>query len=144
MVFWFSLLIFTLYLLNYSMPVNSKAVQYQPDEVNLQELSDAAHTILGRRPFRWQLEATEAILRGEDVILDVGTGSGKSLCFTLPLLLDKNDVSITVSPLTALMKDQVRKFTHQLIFNLVTFAAVQFLWGHQYYSLQGDIGSCRT
>jgi superfamily II DNA helicase RecQ len=40
------------------------------------------------------------------VVLDVGTGSGKTLCFSLPLLNEK-DISITVSPLTALMIDQV-------------------------------------
>jgi len=41
------------------------------------------------------------------VVLDVGTGSGKTLCFSLPLLLNEKDISITVSPLTALMIDQV-------------------------------------
>jgi len=38
--------------------------------------------------------------------LDIGTGSGKTLCFTLPLLLNNSDIALTVSPLTALMIDQ--------------------------------------
>jgi superfamily II DNA helicase RecQ len=55
-----------------------------------------------------QLDAAIELLRGEDVILDVGTGNGKSLTFLLPLLLDNNDINLIVSPLTALMIDQVR------------------------------------
>ncbi|KDQ57975.1 hypothetical protein JAAARDRAFT_112037, partial [Jaapia argillacea MUCL 33604] len=57
-------------------------------------------------PFTWQVEAAAAVLRGEDVIVDVGTGCGKTLCFTLPLLLHKQDTSLVVSPLSALMIDQ--------------------------------------
>ena len=55
-----------------------------------------------------ELDTALAILCGEDVIVDVGTGSGKTLCFSLPLLLDEKDINIIVSPLTALMVDQVR------------------------------------
>jgi superfamily II DNA helicase RecQ len=39
---------------------------------------------------KWQLDASQAILCGQDVIVDVGTGSGKTLCFSLPLLLDEH------------------------------------------------------
>ena len=35
------------------------------------------------------------------------TGSGKTLCFSLPLILNDTDMVLTVSPLTALMIDQV-------------------------------------
>ncbi|KAJ7807439.1 hypothetical protein B0H14DRAFT_2381275, partial [Mycena olivaceomarginata] len=59
-----------------------------------------------RKPFQFQLEAAAAILRGEDLIIDVGTGAGKTLCFTLPLLLNTEDISMIVSPLSALMIDQ--------------------------------------
>ncbi|KAF8887041.1 hypothetical protein CPB84DRAFT_1627639, partial [Gymnopilus junonius] len=53
-------------------------------------------------PFRWQLDAAAAILCGKDVVLDIGTGSGKTLYFSLPLLLNEKDISISVLPLTAL------------------------------------------
>ena len=90
------------------MPIQSKCQQYSPSEIDLEYISDLSFEELGQRPFRWQLETTVAILTGNDVVLDVGTGCGKSLCFSLPLLLSKTDISLTVSPLTALMIDQVR------------------------------------
>ncbi|KAJ7054577.1 hypothetical protein C8F01DRAFT_934789, partial [Mycena amicta] len=71
-------------------------------------LTKLSEQVLGKSPFKWQLDAAVAILCGENLILDVGTGCGKSLCFVLPLLLDENDIGISVMPLTALMLDQVR------------------------------------
>ena len=44
---------------------------------------------------------------GQDVILDVGMGNGKTLVFSLPLLTDPKDINIIVSLLSALMIDQV-------------------------------------
>ena len=86
----------------------SKVRIFNAGEVNIEILAERALAVLHRRPFLWQLETAEAILRGEDVIIDVGTGSGKTLCFTLPLLTNETDMVIVVSPLTALMVDQVR------------------------------------
>ena len=88
------------------MPSQSKVKQYQDHEVDFSRLSDKSFEVFGKRPFRWQLEAAQAILCGRDVVLDIGTGSGKTLCFTLPLLLNNSDIALTVSPLTALMIDQ--------------------------------------
>lgn len=89
------------------MPVQSKVKQYTADELDLALISDKAFEKLGKRPFRWQLECALATLSGKDVVLDVGTGSGKTLCFSLPLLLNDRDMALTISPLTALMVDQV-------------------------------------
>jgi superfamily II DNA helicase RecQ len=83
---------------------------YKEGEINLDELVTRAQAILQKKPFFWQLEIAEAVLRGEDVIVDVGTGSGKTLCFALPLLKDDTDIVLIVSPLTALMIDQVSGF----------------------------------
>ena len=91
----------------YAMPLQSKVKQYTPEELDLHVISDKSYEKLGKQPFQWQLEAAVAVLCGKDAVLDVGTGSGKTLCFSLPLLLDERDVSLTISPLTALMIDQV-------------------------------------
>ena len=53
-----------------------------------------------------QLEPIVAALSGEDILLISPTGSGKSLCFQVPALLAQSH-SIVVSPLKALMADQV-------------------------------------
>ena len=52
-----------------------------------------------------QLPAVEGVLNGRDVVLVMPTGAGKSLCFQLPALLFEG-VTLVVSPLIALMKDQ--------------------------------------
>jgi ATP-dependent DNA helicase RecQ len=53
-----------------------------------------------------QEEAAAAVLEGRDLVAVMPTGSGKSLCFQLPALLLEG-TTVVVSPLIALMKDQV-------------------------------------
>jgi ATP-dependent DNA helicase RecQ len=53
-----------------------------------------------------QREACEAALADRDVMVVMPTGSGKSLCYQLPALL-RDDLTVVVSPLVALMQDQV-------------------------------------
>lgn len=61
----------------------------------------------GHAQFRMgQRDAIAACLAGTDVVLVMPTGSGKSLCYQLPALLLPG-VTLVVSPLIALMKDQV-------------------------------------
>src|SRR3954452_15870549 len=55
---------------------------------------------------RGQREACEAAVAGRGVLVVMPTGSGKSLCYQLPALV-RDDLTIVVSPLVALMQDQV-------------------------------------
>ncbi|MGD9100696.1 MAG: RecQ family ATP-dependent DNA helicase [Anaerolineae bacterium] len=54
-----------------------------------------------------QAETLAAALRGQDVLTVLPTGGGKSLCYQVPALLDKSGATLVISPLIALMKDQV-------------------------------------
>jgi ATP-dependent DNA helicase RecQ len=64
-------------------------------------------TVFGFHQFRApQQDVIERVVAGEDVFLVMPTGGGKSLCYQIPAL-HRNGVAIVVSPLIALMKDQV-------------------------------------
>jgi ATP-dependent DNA helicase RecQ len=54
-----------------------------------------------------QEEIVEAVAGGENVLAIMPTGGGKSLCFQLPALM-RGGVTVVISPLIALMRDQVR------------------------------------
>ncbi len=54
----------------------------------------------------FQKEIIETILKGEDLLAVLPTGSGKSLCFQIPALM-REGLTIVISPLIALMKDQI-------------------------------------
>ena len=54
-----------------------------------------------------QEEIVEAVAAGENVLAIMPTGGGKSLCFQLPALM-REGVTVVISPLIALMRDQVR------------------------------------
>ena len=70
-------------------------------------LGDALHTWFGYDRFRPGQEAViRAIMADQPVLGVMPTGAGKSLCYQLPALLF-DGLTIVVSPLVALMKDQV-------------------------------------
>ncbi len=64
--------------------------------------------VFGFNAFRsFQEEAVDALLSGRDLLMILPTGGGKSLCYQLPSLLMEG-VTVVISPLIALMQDQVR------------------------------------
>ena len=65
------------------------------------------HERFGHQHFRPGQEAIiGALLQGKHVLTVMPTGSGKSLCYQLPALLH-DGCTLVISPLIALMKDQV-------------------------------------
>src|SRR5450631_1033585 len=72
-------------------------------------LTSAMKRIFGFDTFRpGQEDVVRDVLAGRDVLALMPTGGGKSLCYQLPALLQPG-VSLVVSPLIALMQDQVRQ-----------------------------------
>ncbi|MBS0539239.1 MAG: DNA helicase RecQ [Proteobacteria bacterium] len=69
------------------------------------------HSVFGFGAFRpGQEEIVRAVLDGENVLTVMPTGSGKSLCYQLPAIA-RPGLTLVISPLIALMRDQVRALT---------------------------------
>ena len=74
---------------------------------DLERARDILRTTFGFPDFRpGQEEVIRSVLAGSDVLAVMPTGSGKSLCYQLPALL-RDGVTVVVSPLIALMRNQV-------------------------------------
>ena len=72
-----------------------------------EELHNALRELFGFRSFHpGQEEVVTRVLQGEDTLAILATGAGKSLCYQLPALLLEG-TTVVVSPLIALMKDQL-------------------------------------
>lgn len=73
----------------------------------MQKARDLLKTVFGHDDFRpGQEEIVASVLGGDDVLAIMPTGGGKSLCYQLPALCG-DGVTLVVSPLVALMNDQV-------------------------------------
>lgn len=77
-----------------------------------QKIRDALTKHFGFSTFKGQQQQIiESLLAGDDVFVLMPTGGGKSLCYQLPALISEG-TAIVISPLIALMKNQVDAIRH--------------------------------
>ena len=81
--------------------------QRQPPAQTEMPSLEILRNVFGHKQFLpFQEEIIEHIRKGEDALIVLPTGGGKSLCYQLPALIF-NGLTVVVSPLIALMQDQV-------------------------------------
>ena len=73
-----------------------------------------------------QEEIINAVLQGNDALALLPTGGGKSICFQVPALA-KDGLCLVVSPLIALMKDQVENLKSKGINALAVYSGMSFI-----------------
>jgi DNA topoisomerase-3 len=90
-------------------PPPAIAQPHEPHDAPTGDLEELLHRAFRFASFRPNQEAVcRAATSGEDVLLVMPTGSGKSLCYQLPGLA-RGGTTLVISPLIALMEDQVAK-----------------------------------
>lgn len=88
--------------------------------------SDILKTYWGYDAFRpMQEEIINAVLDGKDVLALLPTGGGKSVCFQVPAMVMEG-ICLVVSPLIALMKDQVEQLRRRDIPALAIYSGMSF------------------
>src|SRR5919204_559806 len=86
-----------------------------PDPAAHEGLVATLRDTFGHDAFRaGQEQVIAAVLNGHDTLAVMPTGAGKSLCYQLPALL-RRGVTLVISPLIALMKDQVESLPPALL-----------------------------
>ena len=73
-----------------------------------------------------QEDIINAVLEGKDILALLPTGGGKSICFQVPALA-KDGICLVISPLIALMKDQVQNLKNKGINALSIYSGMSFL-----------------
>ena len=82
-----------------------------------------------------QAEIIQSVLDGKDTLALLPTGGGKSICFQIPSLCQEG-ICIVVSPLIALMKDQVEQLKKRNI------TAVAIYSGMRYQDIDRELDNC--
>lgn len=75
-----------------------------PGVPNLDDIHRRVLETFKNRPCRWQCLVAQSILTQRDVIINVGTGMGKTLSFFIPILFQNKGIHIIITPLNVLGK----------------------------------------
>ncbi|RYY64618.1 MAG: DEAD/DEAH box helicase, partial [Chitinophagaceae bacterium] len=73
-----------------------------------------------------QQDIIEAVLAQQDVLALLPTGGGKSVCFQVPVMA-MDGICLVISPLIALIKDQVEHLTKRGIPALAVYSGMPFM-----------------
>ena len=91
------------------MPLSSGLQEKVPNKHSGDVFLDILQNVFGHENFRGiQRDIVEVISANKDVLVVIPTGGGKSLCYWVPGLT-VHGVSVVITPLVALMNDQVSK-----------------------------------
>lgn len=97
------------------------------NRINLPNLKEILQQYWGYDAFRpLQEDIINAVLEGKDTLALLPTGGGKSICFQVPALA-KDGLCLVISPLIALMKDQVQNLKNKGIPALSVYSGMSFL-----------------
>ncbi|MBN1246562.1 MAG: RecQ family ATP-dependent DNA helicase [Anaerolineae bacterium] len=92
-----------------------KELRIEATDVEHRTVSEAVRDIFGFTDLLpGQLETMACVLRGGNALTVLPTGGGKSLCYQVPAFLSDSGLTLVVSPLIALMKDQVDSLPERL------------------------------
>lgn len=92
----------------YTPPVSRERTPAVAEPARLAAARRVLRDVFGYAEFRpGQAEVIAAVVEGRDTLAVMPTGGGKSICYQVPALLEREGITLVVSPLLALMKDQV-------------------------------------
>ncbi|KAF8651913.1 hypothetical protein AX16_004558 [Volvariella volvacea WC 439] len=99
------------------MSAHAQARISESAEARIRECHRVLTKIFGHNEYKGKQEQiVEAAVLGADVFVVAPTGMGKSLCFQVPAIVETNGVTLVISPLLSLMKNQVANMRKKFLF----------------------------